>query len=437
MIRCVVAMCALAVLIASSARAGDGAPATKPAPADLAVFDPNPDHLWNRLHATLLVRKTADGERVSDDMFPYLWVHSRHILEGRAHEQALRVMDEFLASNGEKLIADPARRLMLQRDMWAVFDWCAWVPDDWVNMSSDEPAAKALRWRLARIIQRLALSRQQIAALPDNYRAAVESHAFALEYDPARRSQAYLPPDLFDKDSAWICIENRADFHAKAVHDRSIFLALLQLPGGKKATEQYLQSLAQGPRQFPVGTKVALLRQALAVDDAGRVTATNVTESLQVRVYREIAEEFDPEGENRYERDRGTWQDLYEFKLAQRDWFEHGPGLRAVQPDEISRVFSFDRESLDPFEKPPRGVEPSPPSPPARTLHDCLECHQSPGAYSVATLSSFMRRRPQAPAPDPIFPKSVAMAKEQAVRFKSRRADWAMLQGMLDALRAP
>ena len=424
-------------IVAPLVRAADAPPATQPAPAAMTQFDPNPHHLWNRLRTAILVRTTLTGLLVDDDLFPYLWDHSRYLLEGPSHDAALRVMDEFLATNGEKLIADPARRLMLQRDLWTVFDWCAWVPDDWVYLKKDEPAAKALRWRLAKIIQRLALNAREIAALPDNYRAAVQSHSFPSQYDSAQREQPFFPADLFDKDSPWVCIDLHRE-HAEAVHDRSIFLVLMQLPGGKQATGEYIQSLAHDPRQFPVGTKVALLRQALAIDESGHVVATHMTESLQVRVYREVPQGFDPFDHDHAIRDAGAWQDCHEFLLNRRDWFQRGHGLRAASPDDVSLIPNFDRRGSDPFEEamiasPPH---PAPATAPPRTLRTCIECHQSPGAYSVPSLSLFMYRK-KGSEREPIFPKSVAMAKEQAAQLKSRRPDWMMLQGMLEAYRSP
>src|SRR5271170_5097630 len=54
-------------------------PAAQPARADITQFDRDPQHLWNRLHSALLVRTTSADLPVDDDMFPYLFVHGRHL----------------------------------------------------------------------------------------------------------------------------------------------------------------------------------------------------------------------------------------------------------------------------------------------------------------------------------------------------------------------
>jgi len=40
-----------------------------------------------------------------------------------SHQQALKILDEFLSTHGERLITDPLKHAVLQRDLWAVFEW--------------------------------------------------------------------------------------------------------------------------------------------------------------------------------------------------------------------------------------------------------------------------------------------------------------------------
>jgi hypothetical protein len=37
----------------------------------------------------------------------------------------LHLLDELLHTDAENLIRDPVKRALLQRDLWAVFDWSA------------------------------------------------------------------------------------------------------------------------------------------------------------------------------------------------------------------------------------------------------------------------------------------------------------------------
>ena len=56
-------------------------------------------------------------------------------------------------------------------------------PDDWVLKSKYEPAAIALRTRLAKAMAPLAASERGLAELPDNYALAVKSKQYAADYD--------------------------------------------------------------------------------------------------------------------------------------------------------------------------------------------------------------------------------------------------------------
>jgi len=90
----------------------------------IKLYDPDPDHLWNRLTATLLLRKSPDPSRSGfDRVDPLVWEETRHLLEGAKHQEALSILDQFLKDRGERLVGDPLRRSLLQRDLWALFEW--------------------------------------------------------------------------------------------------------------------------------------------------------------------------------------------------------------------------------------------------------------------------------------------------------------------------
>src|SRR5262247_2312887 len=94
-----------------------------------AIYDSNPDHLWNRLHRAFYVRTARNGEENGhDELDPLLWDRTKHLLVGPSHQQAIKLLDEFLSVNGAALITDPLKRAMLQRDLWAIFDWSADTP---------------------------------------------------------------------------------------------------------------------------------------------------------------------------------------------------------------------------------------------------------------------------------------------------------------------
>src|SRR5215813_7056374 len=129
-----------------------------------AIYDSNSDHLWNRLHRALYVRTARNGEEYGhDELDPLLWAETKHLLVDPSHQQAIKLLDEFLSVNGAALITDPLKRAMLQRDLWAIFYWSADTPPTY------QREAEALQSKLALVIRSIALSREQIQALPDNY----------------------------------------------------------------------------------------------------------------------------------------------------------------------------------------------------------------------------------------------------------------------------
>jgi hypothetical protein len=81
---------------------------TPTAPVKVTIYDPDPQHLWNRLHRALWVRIGPDGKEYGNDRLdPLLWSETKYLLEGKSHEQAIAVLDEFLAKQGEKLVKEP------------------------------------------------------------------------------------------------------------------------------------------------------------------------------------------------------------------------------------------------------------------------------------------------------------------------------------------
>jgi hypothetical protein len=181
------------------------------ASSDRVVYDANPDHLWNRLHGALFIRTGPDGHLYGHDRLePLLWSHSMHLLNGNDHERAVAVLEEFLKSDGEKLIQDPLKRAHLQRDLWLVFNWLEGGHNTFalplLTPEVVRAAVTQLRRPLAVLIRRLALTPQEIRSLPDNYQAALVSGQFARAFDPREPERPYLAPELFAADGPWVCV---------------------------------------------------------------------------------------------------------------------------------------------------------------------------------------------------------------------------------------
>ena len=120
------------------------------------LFDSDPRHVSNQLYRQLHVRTDPEGKEYGfDALDPLLWRETSYLLSGISHAQALALADKFLRTHAERQITDPVKRAILQRDLWAVFDW------------TDEPAEvgmarqverRELKAKLVPILQRLALS---------------------------------------------------------------------------------------------------------------------------------------------------------------------------------------------------------------------------------------------------------------------------------------
>ena len=425
------------------------------APAETFLFDAQPTHIWNRLHAALYERADAAGRTYGrDELDPLLWIPTKHLLTGPSREAAIRVLDEFLSNRAERLIRDPLRRAILQRDLWAIFDWSAQPSDTY-------PAERrSLELRLATIIQRLALSAEEIRALPDNYAAAVASHTFSGGYDPVQRDKPFLPPDLLARAGPWVCLgakggEPAALAHLYAVKGHSVFLVFLNLPGGRKQTLEYMRKLSdypvhwrfnserQGPDdpelepnpdvpQFPPGTQLALVRRLMLVDDRGQLAVTPLTESIQFRVYRAIVEEPPPmfrPGQQPTDRPRADRsQDGFEFRLSRIRLLRNDPGgLRAVQPGEKEFPVLFSHE-IDPFElRPEDGPMESHLRP---LLRFCGDCHRRAGVLSVLSYANSFFGGPRFSRPATLIETSPAEEADRIAWWKRERYDWGLLQGL-------
>src|SRR4051812_39214243 len=149
-------------------------PARQPLASDRALYHPDPDHLWNRLHEALFVRVGPDGRAYGRDRLePLLWYGSKHLLEDRPRDRLLALLDEFLTGHGERLINDPLKRAVLQRDLWLAFNWVDIPHGNFADPQLTEEAWRASRQRLrgplAVAVRRLAHRPPQAADLPDNY----------------------------------------------------------------------------------------------------------------------------------------------------------------------------------------------------------------------------------------------------------------------------
>jgi hypothetical protein len=416
-----------------------------------AIYASEAEHLWNRLHRALWVRTSRDGKEYGQDRLdPYLWRDSTHLLEGESRARAIAVLDEFLKEHGENLFKEPLKKAILQRDLWAVFDWSAESLEE-----KHTAARRQLQTRLAKAIQRLALSEEEIKALPDNFAAAVAAQAFAAEYSTERPEKAFLPPDLMQKEGPWVevVIDNAsqptATRHVFDFGARSAFRVFLRLPEGRKATLEYMKNLNDFPRpwllngdpklellrlnpelpQFPAGTKVALVRQTILISRAKELVPTKLTESVQLRVFRSIAKlgpDADPLRGRIRVRGEPETQDGYEFTLSRPGLFAgRNGGLRPIHRDERDLTTQLLALIDDEFDAPSEEIDRRM----RNIVQSCPACHDRPGIFSMQSYTGGNFPRPRFDLPR----LSAGDGDEQAWNSNLKKREqyrWGLLSGL-------
>jgi hypothetical protein len=406
-----------------------------------APFDPDADHVANRLHRHLWTRTAPDGKAYDQESLEVPFApRSRFLTDGESHRRALALLDEFLKAQAARPIKDPLKRAVLQRDLWNVFAVTAGAarqevveePEGRVvatvrfsDPGDDDlerrPQRRELQRRLARAMRSVALTAEEIGALPDNLADAVRSRTFPAEFDPRNPARPFLPPDLLAEDGPWVPIANptredglAAPGHLAFTKGRSVFTVFLRLPDGRKAAEKYVKDVNDAERKgaprlppLPEGAQTALLRRMLLIDEQGRPHETRLTESLELRVY--------------HKNDLGH---PFAFHLRRSDLFTgRAGGLHAIGPDETT-YFDFQVQPEGPSHDP---IEATKPRRPEKLMSTCQGCHartNGDGILSVATLHAGLRRQMGLTVTTP------AEQVRATTTWLRRTYTWGLFQGM-------
>lgn len=382
-----------------------------------SLYSPDPQHLWNRLHAAFYQREvetTAKGQRLSlgpDVLDPPLGVHPRYLLDDPPFAKCDAVLDEFLAAHGEKNFTDPLTRALLQRDLWAVFDLLQTERETTErNFGEISPAVTpvhrehraTLSRKVARVIAALALSRAELEGLPDTYAQAVKAGAFPGDAAvTAGQSKAdYLPADLFAENSPWIEVTGGEGLlqHTVAVDGRSVFRVFYRPPVAPEGAAKFaawvierrkfkpagdLDPLApewEALRQsIPLGTQFLLLREMIEIDEQWNLVPTRIVESVQVRVYRPSppvpaaeADRPDTPADNGAALLALSSQLYEEFELDRRSLFRGERGGLKATPGNAPRLMGYTALGRLAVNQEGRALEPAP------FAFNCLVCHLDP-----------------------------------------------------------
>lgn len=415
-----------------------------PATPNQNPSDFNRDPIADRLYRALCIRVAPDGREFGEEeLDPLLWLNTKHLLTSPSHEQALKALDEFLAPDAQRLVADPLKRALLQQSLWAVFDWSAIISSPYTQ------ERRELQSRLAKALRRLALTPDQIRSLPDNCARALAARVVDDSMVQTKNS-AHLPSDLFSPDGPWLCLgasigDPLALSHLYDFSGRSVFLVFLRLPQGRRATLDYLKKLAEFPNpwipdsrggfpvmpnpkvpQFALGTRLALVRKMFVIDNAGNPVATTLTQTVQIRAHRAIPSEISGGVSSEITMGVRETQGVFEFKSSRQRLLAGDPGsLRQVMPGEKEFPL-FQSHGIDLFEF----FSASPLERHLRTVLDsCASCHVQPGIHSMLS-----RGQPMLSGDHLFLPAHVLVASDptgetaKTIEWKQTRADWRLLR---------
>jgi len=355
--------------------------------------DENTADPYDTLYDVLMTRHGKDGKTYAlDETGPPIFVLSNFPFGDRTYKKFHAALDAFAALPQSKIEAySEIKRALLQRHLWKVFD--ATFPHNWqvqLGRTQSLPERRAaVRPKIASLIRRLALTQQQILAIPNTIVATAESGDFNQSYDPTDQFKPFLPADLYANESSWVSFvdergplpgEDRSPLpafrHSRKLKMRSAFLQFIRVPGGRRETLKFLEDYNDSKRAFPVGTQFAFIEQALLIRSDGQLAPSPLIVSISLRAY------LDVERSAREARPQPT-QCVAEFVMQPRQLIQGNAVMKALGPRD-RRYEAGDSGDIrggvfDPFET---GEIPH-----LTRLERCMTCHGRPGLRSVLTIS--------------------------------------------------
>ena len=351
---------------------------------------------YDALYDVIMTRRAPDGRLHGRDYHtPLIWFESSYLLNKPTHSKFLDALDRFNTLSDEEVEAyGDLKRALLQRHLWAVFDWATGRR----NPASPDPEAEKLRSarfriqrKVARAMKQLALFKEQILALPSPMKGMVESKVYPQNHNPDDAYQPFLPAHLFDEVSPWVCLRRPRDGLPAPLHSefeawRSTFLIFMRLPEGRRATLDYLDKLNKSREpvvidergemrlhpatpQFPLGTQFALVEQPLLISDQLEPILSPLIYRIELRAYLN----FKPKD---LEELHHRTQAFAEFVMQPKKLLGGKPALKALGKNELHYA-TF--TTSDPFENPDAPLENH-----VRLL-SCITCHPRPGVFSFAS----------------------------------------------------
>jgi hypothetical protein len=229
------------------------------------------------LVTTRTVERIESGDRAIDPLYPnFFWTKgSEPVLTEPGFTELKQAIQEACA---EKDPRTTLQRALMQSDLWAAYEIAG------MSRLTDGPIgvhARVLLSLLDHFIGKLALSTEEIAALPQNYLTAQRS--------------LHLP-HVFDEDSGWMEIEwfpeRSHDFMGGDRHAARVFLK--PLTKAQIFLDEVNRRIRGQENPLPGGIRslnaAALLTQVLLIDRNGRVVPSPLISDVQLRTTTRDAE---------------------------------------------------------------------------------------------------------------------------------------------------
>lgn len=225
----------------------------------------------SRLKAsTRIYERLENGDRAIEPLYPSFLsrVGALQVLNEPAYSELKTALESSL---NEQAARPPLNRALMQMDAWAAFDILSTIrgfpdPDKWVLSQRRDELVNLL----ARLILKVALTPEEIRALPNTYNDAM--------------ARLHLPP-VFGSDGGWVEVQlNPGRMHDDNVDYRR-FARVFFKPSSSSVDKLRFLELLRNDRSFSLIDSVALVMQNLLIDSHGDVVPTWLATDIQVRKF--------------------------------------------------------------------------------------------------------------------------------------------------------
>lgn len=226
------------------------------------------------------------------------------------------LLERFAKKPEDLGLKGPVERALLGRLVWALFDaevrsWREVDPKVLNPVGYRPPPVKPIQDRPTRILEAagrlmkvLALTEDEIQALPDTYARTVKSGVYPAKFDPGKPDGPFLPVDLWDPEGPWLPLGNSKEFplavrHTRYFDGRSTFQIFLLVPEGRDAGKKVLGTMSRWAGQdpnaapaIPPGTQVAIVEHLVIPTPEGKLVVSPLAETIEFRVIHQPEKRF-------------------------------------------------------------------------------------------------------------------------------------------------